>query len=316
MDTTLNKVPVLVLAFNRADHVEQAMQAIREYKPERLYLECDGARPNKKGEAEAVALTRKTMLDLVDWPCEVKTLFRDKNLGCANAVYDAISWFFEHEEWGVIIEDDIVVSQDFFKLCEDLLPRYKNESRIMEISAQNRSNREDIDNSYIYSQCYHCWGWATWADSWKKMDMKMKSVPQTSIFSLIKKLGWFRGSMMYYYFWQAYRTLDTFNSWATRWYLSILNHDGLVLCPGANLAINIGMDGGAHYEKGDEDPFAVLKIRSIKWPLVYNDTIQADPIQRKYDNDEFFHVRIIGLKKKLKKILNLRQSEHLKSTKK
>ena len=103
------KVPVLVLAFNRADHVAKAMEAIREYRPERLYLECDGARKNKAGETEAVALTRKTMLDMVDWPCEVKTLFREKNLGCANAVYGDIKWFFEDEELGVIIEDDVVV---------------------------------------------------------------------------------------------------------------------------------------------------------------------------------------------------------------
>ena len=58
------KVPTLVLAFNRADHVVKAMEAIREYKPERLYLECDGARPHKSGEAEAVELTRKVQSPL------------------------------------------------------------------------------------------------------------------------------------------------------------------------------------------------------------------------------------------------------------
>lgn len=298
------KVPVLVLAFNRADHVAEAMKAIQEYKPDRLYLECDGARPHKEGEAEAVEQTRQTMLNTITWDCEVKTLFREENLGCAKAVYGAISWFFEHEEWGVIIEDDIIVSQDFFKLCEDLLPRYKDQERIMEISAQNRSGRNDIDNTYIYSQCYHCWGWASWAESWKRMDMEMKAVPHTSLFDLILKLGWFRGVMMHYYFWQAYRNLESFNSWATRWYLSILHHNGLVLCPGANLAINIGMDGGAHYEKGDKNPFEDLSIKKIEWPIVYNDIISADPIQKRYDNNEFFKVRLIGMKKKIKKLIS------------
>ena len=42
------KIPVLVLAFNRADHVQQAMKAIAEYQPDRLYLECDGPRPYKE----------------------------------------------------------------------------------------------------------------------------------------------------------------------------------------------------------------------------------------------------------------------------
>ena len=159
------KIPVLVLAFNRADHVAEAMKAIREYKPDRLYLERDGPRGHKEGEREAVEETRQTMLDAVDWPCEVKTLFREENLGCAKAVYDAITWFFEQEEYGIICEDDIILGKDFFRLCEDLLPRYKDEERVMEISARNQSLRTDINNTYVYAQCFHCWGWGHMASS-------------------------------------------------------------------------------------------------------------------------------------------------------
>lgn len=294
------KLPVLVLAFNRADHVEQAMKAIQEYKPERLYLECDGARKHKNGEQEAVEATRKAMLSMVDWPCEVKTLFREENMGCAHAVFDAISWFFKHEEYGIIVEDDIVLSQDFFKLCEDLLPRYKDVDKIMEISAQNRSYRTDIPNSYVYSLCYHCWGWATWKRAWKKMDMEMSAVKDLSVSKLITKFGIFQGLMMYKYFKDAYNNLATFNSWATRWFLSIYDNDGLVICPGVNLAINIGMDGGAHYEKGDENPFAKLKCGKISWPLQYNDIVKQDKKQKLFDIMEFYHVRYIGLKKIIK----------------
>ena len=111
---------------------------------------------------------------MVTWPCEVRTLFRTENYGCAKAVSNAIDWFFENEEYGCIIEDDVVVSQDFFTLCEDLLPRYKDENRIMQISARNTSFRTDINNKYVYAQCFHCWGWATWKRAWEKMDMKMK----------------------------------------------------------------------------------------------------------------------------------------------
>ena len=208
----MKKIPVLVLAFNRADHVEQAMKAIQEYKPERLYLECDGARPHKPGEKEAVEATRKKMLDMVDWPCEVKTFFREENLGFANAVYGAISWFFENEEYGCIIEDDIIVGQDFFRLCEYLLPRYRDEERIMEISAENRGLRDTMSESYSYSLSYRCWGWATWRRAWAKMDMSMSAVEHLSIRKLISNLGLFQGCMIYKYFKSAYKNLPTFNS--------------------------------------------------------------------------------------------------------
>lgn len=298
----MSKVPVLVLAFNRANHVVEAMKAIREYKPERIYLECDGARPHKAGEKVAVEETRKAMLDAVDWPCEVKTFFRDENLGCANAVYGAISWFFENEEYGIICEDDIILSLDFFKLCEELLPRYMHEDKVMEISARNESFRTDIPNTYVYAQCYHCWGWATWRRAWDKMDMQMKAAPKLSRWCLVKRLGMFRGLMMKKYFMSAYHSLPNFNSWATRWFLSILENDGLVIVPGVNLALNIGMDGGAHYEAGDEDPYSGLTLGNIKWPIKYNDRLIPDNKQKHYDNKMFLKVRLIGVRKKIRKL--------------
>ena len=299
------KIPILVLAFNRADHVAEAMKSIKEYQPERLYLECDGARARKAGEKEAVDETRQAMLDAVDWPCEVKTLFRDKNLGCANAVSDAISWFFSQEEYGIICEDDIILSPDFFKLCEDLLPRYAKEEKVMQIVAMNHSRRTDISNSYVYSYREDCWGWASWARAWKRMDMTMSAAPNLTYRFLIRKLGWFEGVMMKYYFTSAYRLIqeNSFSSWATRWMLSVLVNDGLVIKPGINLAINIGMDGGAHYDKDDKNPYADLKIGNMEWPLVYNDSLKVEKKQARYDARDFWNVRMIGLIKKIRKLI-------------
>lgn len=300
----MTKVPILVLAFNRADHVTQAMNAIREYKPDKIYLECDGPRGYKQGEREAVEATRKTMLESVDWPCEIMTLFREENLGCANAVNDAITWFFKHEEWGIICEDDIILSKDFFRLCEELLPRYANEEKIMQISARNTSRRKDINNTYVYAQCFHCWGWATWRRAWGRMDMSMSAANRLSYIYLIKRLGFFRGIMMKGLFRKGHRHISTFSSWATRWYLSILDNDALVICPGVNLAINIGMESGTHFDADDaKRPSASLKMDNIEWPLVYNDCLEVDLKQKEYDSRFYRINRIFGLKKKIRVVL-------------
>ena len=301
----MKKVPVLVLAFNRADHVTNAMKAIRDYQPERLYLECDGPRVNKVGEREAVEATRKAMLDSVDWPCNVKTLFREENLGCANAVNDAITWFFQNEEYGIICEDDIILSPDFFRLCEELLPRYAKEEQIMQIVAQNHSHRIDIPNTYVYSYRQHCWGWASWARAWQKMDMSMSAAPGLTYRFLFQRLGIFEGLIRKHYFTNGYHHLNTFNSWAWRWSLSILVNNGLVIVPGVNLSKNIGTDGGAHYEEGDTDPYAKLQIGRMEWPLQYNDTFEIDKQQAHYDEKDFFRIRMIGLWKKIKKHLHI-----------
>lgn len=295
----MNKISILILAFNRPEHVAKAMEPVRVYQPERLYLACDGPRAGKKGEADLVDATQKCMLEVIDWPCDVKTLFRKENLGCAHAVYEAITWFFEHEEYGIIIEDDVIVGQDFFKFCEELLPRYANEESIMEISAENHSGRTDVNNSYVYSQNFLCWGWATWRRAWIKMDMDMKSSPKIKIGYLIKRLGLFRGLMMKHYFMHGFKYLSSFNSWATRWYLSILSHDGLVISPGVNLAVNIGFEEGTHYSGKKGHPYSELGIGKIEWPLAYNDSLKSDKVQKTYDNRDFWRLKMYGLRKKL-----------------
>ena len=195
-----SKLPILVLAYNRPDLVARVMQVIQTYQPPRLYLACDGPRVQIPGDEARVAETREIMDHMVNWACDVKRLSRDSNLGCAQGVYEAITWFFKHEEYGVILEDDVLVSQDFFLLCEKLLPRYESEEQIMQIVSRNTSARIDIPNTYVYSKTDSCWGWASWRRAWQKMDMQMEGINEISVFYLIRRLGLFRGGVKYYQF--------------------------------------------------------------------------------------------------------------------
>lgn len=290
------KLPILVLAYNRPDLVAKVMHVIQVYKPIHLYLACDGPRMNKEGDANHVSDTRETMLNAVNWDCEVHTLFREQNRGCAYGVYEAISWFFEHEEYGVILEDDVLVSQDFFKLCEDLLPRYKDEDRIMQIVARNTSRRTDISNTYVYTQSDSCWGWATWRRAWVNMDMSMSGANSISIPYLVKRIGLVKGCMKYYTFKQMHAHIEQSTSWATRWALSMLCHDALIICPGVNMGINIGMTSGEHYTSADAtSPAFAYELQSMQWPIVYNDSQAVDRKQKWYDSRFFIAERAYGL---------------------
>lgn len=296
----MNKLPVLVLAFNRADNVAEVMKVVREYKPDRLYLECDGPRFGKAGEKEAVIQTRKTMLDAVDWPCKVFTLFRDENLGCANAVNGAISWLFEHEEYGVILEDDVIVSQDFFKLCEALLPYYSNNGKVMQIAALNPVTDCKVTNSYSFNSVTRIWGWATWKRAWSCMDMEMKQWPKFNKWRLIKDFGLFQGMMRWFYYWgRTYKHLDRSTSWATRWFFSCYINGGLSICANVNLAKNIGMTDGTHYSKNDEILYD-LNFGTVCFPLEFRTDVVADKELEQLEKKDFRRIRFAGLKKKIR----------------
>ena len=115
--------PVLLLIFNRPETTARVFQRIREARPPRLYLASDGPRAEKVGESETVLGLREELLSAIDWPCELQTLFRDDNLGCARAVSGAITWFFEHEEEGIILEDDTLPHPIFSLFRKELVER-------------------------------------------------------------------------------------------------------------------------------------------------------------------------------------------------
>lgn len=178
--------PVLFLIFNRLDTTKKVFAEIRKAKPKQLFIASDGPRENKPGEKEIVERVRKYVLSHIDWPCEVKTLFREKNLGCKYAVSGAITWFFENVEQGIILEDDCLPSQSFFRFCQELLERYKDEERIMAISGYNliEEKTKSIKESYLFFENAFIWGWATWKRSWEDYDVEIHK--KLSLIDLIK----------------------------------------------------------------------------------------------------------------------------------
>lgn len=273
------------------------MHSIQLYQPDQIYLACDGPRLEKDGDDERVAHTREVMMAAINWECKIHTLFRKSNVGCAHGVSEAITWFFSNEEYGVIIEDDVIVSQDFFLLCEDLLPRYKDDKQILQISSRNTSNRTDIPNTYVYTQVHHCWGWATWRRAWQGMEMYTKYINKLTIPYLVKRLGIFRGCMTYRSFRKYVASeKEQYNDWDTCWYLSVLVRDGLVICPGVNLGKNVGLTDGEHYSDKDANrPDALVEMGEFIWPIEYNDAMQIDKMQKKYDSKFFLKDKLYGV---------------------
>ncbi len=160
--------PVLLIGFNRPDLLAQVIDHVRPAQPERVYLAVDGPRPDRDGETERVQACRD-LTAMLDWGCHVETLFRTENLGCGRGVSGAISWFFEHEESGVILEDDILVDPSFFGFAAAMLDRYRDDPRVLAVTGTNFVPPEQISGTggYRFSRVPVVWGWATWRRSWQ-----------------------------------------------------------------------------------------------------------------------------------------------------
>ena len=166
------ETPVLYTVFNRIDLVEKTFGQIKKVKPKKLYIAQDGLREHVEGDKEKVLSVRDYILSNIDWGCEVKTLFREKNLGLNNALIGAINWFFENEEQGIFVEEDIYMSLSGFYFLEKMLNRFENDNDIWFVLAYNILNRTDMRYDYAKTDFFISWGWAGWKDKWKKVSFK------------------------------------------------------------------------------------------------------------------------------------------------
>ncbi len=245
------KTAVLFLIFNRLDTTKQVFEAIRQAKPPKLYVAADGPRGNKEGEAEKVKAVREYVMNNIDWNCEVKTLFRDRNLGCKFAVSSAITWFFKNEEMGIILEDDCIPSQSFFWFCEKLLERYKDDNRIMMICGSNfiKKDLSYLEEDYFFSNYYPVWGWATWRRAWKTYDV---NISYWHIFKENKQLNWLCDIRVAEYYENMFNLIvKGLDTWDFQWCFNCLFNNGLSIIPKKNTIKNIGLEGTHSATHGD-----------------------------------------------------------------
>lgn len=239
--------PILFIIFNRLNTTQKVFEVIREIRPKKLFVAADGYRLGVEGEKDKCDEVKKYVLDNIDWPCEIKTLFREKNLGCGKAVSSAITWFFENVEEGIILEDECVPNKDFFVYCEELLNYYRDNKEIMVIGGNNFQNGvKRGDASYYFSAFSHIWGWATWARAWKLYDFKLENIKEEDLDSL---LGYYFLNKSHVKYWKyIFKKLKSgaIDTWDYQLLFTIWENKLLAIVPNVNLVSNIGFGGGTH----------------------------------------------------------------------
>jgi hypothetical protein len=276
--------PILFLVFNRPDTTRQVFERIKAQRPKYLYIAADGARPGKPDEMRLTKEVR-TIATNIDWDCEVITLFRTENLGCGRAVREAITWFFENVDMGIILEDDCLPTNDFFAYCEQMLRKYSNDSSIAVINGCNFGFQQPC-NSYFASRYMNSWGWASWSRTALQIDYSMTRWPSVSTLYFLRRR--LRGNLLefdldwYKYWFDLFNSVykGTLDTWDYQWQFFILFNKKKVLVPPKNLVVNIGFQKDATHTTLENHPAALLKPAKIDL-LALND--YSDKSVKKYN---------------------------------
>ena len=277
----MNISPILFLIFNRPETTKKVFSAIKKAQPLRLYIAADGPRSEIPEEANRCELSRNIALN-VDWDCEVKTLFRDHNLGCRLAVSQAIDWFFEHEPEGIILEDDCLPSQSFFWFCQEMLEFYRNNKAVGAICGFYSNELEYTPNaSYFFSRYLRVWGWAGWRRSIEGYDTNIDFLTE-------KQNTWekdiFSGTeIILKNYWQnIFEEVRSgkIDTWDTQLQYLLWLKKQWVATSSINLIKNIGWSEGTHVQKKDHNhdlPTGEMEF-PLDHPKIIDREIKADQI--------------------------------------
>jgi len=273
------KSPILFITFTKENETKRVFETIRQVKPDRLYIASDGARVEKQGEKEKIENLRNWLVSNVDWNCKVKTKFSKKNLGCGHGPADVITWFFENEEMGIIIEDDILADLSFFRFCDELLEKYKDDDRIGQIGGFNGIDKELKSSEYYFSKYPQIWGWASWRRAWADYDFTISSWEKLKDTDFV-----YRAFPNKYFAKERIETYNKtynsrgeyYNTWDYQWVFCNLVQNRLTIIPSCNLITNIGFTEDATHTLDTKDTRKDIQPGEIIFPLKHPKDIVCD----------------------------------------
>ena len=243
---------VVFLVFNRPKLTVKVFARIAQAKPDKLFLVADGPQASCLDDIEKVRQVRE-IVSRVDWPCEVFHAYSEVNLGCKRRVASGLDWTFSLVEDAIILEDDCLPDPSFFSFCQELLERYRDDERIMQIGGSDflRGKRK-FRSSYYFSKYAHMWGWATWRRAWKHYDVDMQTWPEfrdSGKFTMVcpdpaESSYWIRGFDLVH--------KGEFDTWDFQWQYACWVRHGLSVLPAVNLVTNIGAGTDATHTTSNE----------------------------------------------------------------
>lgn len=253
-------IPVLLIFFNRPSSFEKVFEKVKEARPSKIFLACDGARIGND-DAEKIAQC-KTIAESIDWNCELYKNYSEENIGCGMRPQTAITWALSIVDRIVILEDDCVPEISFFNYMYELLEKYKDDERIGMISGLNHLQSWNCGNyDYCFTKNGAIWGWGTWRRVWEKYDYSVSLIKDEHAQKLLKnnfrnktaKKSRIKG-------WKKTNTLVETNKKLSYWDIQfgfLKNAQSyLAIVPKNNLICNIGV--GA-------DSTHATKVSHFKW---------------------------------------------------
>jgi hypothetical protein len=238
--------PIVLFAFARPDHTRRTLDAL---KANELAADSDltvfADAPRSPEQQPRVKEVRNVVGAQTGFK-SVTLVERTENYGLARNISEGVTEVCARAGRVIVVEDDIVTSRHFLRFMNAALDRYAGEPRVHHVSGWNYPiDPAGLGDAFLW-RVMNCWGWATWHDRWKSFTRDPDQIVRTWSAERIRRFN-LDGAHDFFAQIEANHR-GTMRTWATFWYATILERDGLCLNPARSLVENIGQDGtGEHF---------------------------------------------------------------------
>lgn len=267
--------PVAMVVFNRPDTTRRVLERVRAARPDRLFVIADAPREHVPSDEERCKAVRR-IIDEIDWCKDLRRIYADRNMGCRNRLASGISEVFDLAPEAIFLEDDCLPHPSFFRFCDELLDRHRENERVMSISGANFQYGWPVAHSYYGSRFAHVWGWASWRRAWRRYDVELTEWPRLRDDPSLLDLD----APGYREYWTRIFDLlhgGGIDTWDFQWTFAHMRHRGIAITPALNLVENIGFAAGATHTARVPQWFR-QSGRAMDFPLVHPDALELDDV--------------------------------------
>jgi hypothetical protein len=245
--------PVAIIFYKRPLFLKGLLEVLAVVKPTKLFAICDG--PQDEQTATLVKQC-KELIENIHWECSVEKNYSELNLGLRGRFDSGLDWFFERNEGGIVLEDDVLPDPSFFEYAATLLERYQHDSDVLQIGGLNFQNgiSRSGNAGYYFSSYAHSWAFATWRRAWKLHEKNMPDWPKNGLEVLQRQFGKDKYSINYWKYTLDKHFKSPNDTWDYPWQYSIWRNGGKCCIPDVNLIKNIGFGADAIHTKDPNGP--------------------------------------------------------------
>lgn len=266
-------IPVLVIAFNRPSETTVILDQLANIAPESpFYIWQDGCKRGNNID-EKYMQTREIIKVFAAQRPNTNLMLNDNNMGCRVSVKKAIDWFFSNVDFGIICEDDIMISSQFFDFVARYKPWCEQYGNVGVIGGHSLI----FHDTPFLNMHGSVWGWASWSRIWNLYSEKANlKLLKSNIDKYYSKPEATHELNVLQSFYESSKPIDT---WDFHWLKTRIENEILTLMPRYPLTLNIGFGGGGTHYLNNKIPHFIKKSSLLftRYALDPSTSIQNEP---------------------------------------